>query len=181
MIAQQKVTQLNLSDEQYLSFIEIVDSIVNLRENERRSLHTLAIAKFFAQIPYICSQPNPDQKAVLNLVNYIVLSRCPEVFAARKNQTIRERVELLPILGGEDKELMSMCIDILEETSLMDHEHDQEDDLRNNHPNPINDKIIDFHSEKRRMEIRRLNYSDTLKEVLNDLNLDDFFWGWWRW
>lgn len=150
----------------YGELINQVNSVMNLTEKENKTLFIHSVPRFIAEIPFLANQKNPEVKAVLNLISYIGGSRNSEFFAQRKEQSISERIDTYINNSDGNREVLNLCRDILEEVSLYDHKNDAEEDMKNNHPNPLNRGEIVFKTEKRRLRLKREGYSQNIKNLI---------------
>lgn len=163
----------------YPEIINHVDKTMKLTADEMKCLKNNHVPRFFASIPFRANQAFPEQKAITNVSLYIAASRDPEVFSTIKGQNIRERISLFLNLNDGDKDVIDLCLDILEEASLMDHYKDKDQDLLTSHPNPLNMNVIDFNTEKRRLNLKRSGYAQEVLDIIHDVKLNEILNGFW--
>lgn len=165
----------------YAEMIHEADRCLGLSYKERENLEKNSVPRFIAEIPFMAEQENPEEKGIFNLISYVTGSRNPGFFAQRKAQTIRERIDTY--LHGSDgnREIMELCRDIIEEVSLYDHKSDLEEDKKTGHPNPILRGEIDFIKEKRRLKAKRLNYSPSIRNMVEGKFEGEVLSKYWWW
>lgn len=173
------LTSKILTDDVYNTIVSETDKSLNLSNKEKEVLLENPVPRFIAEIPYLTGQPVPETAAALNLITYITGSRNRQFFAQRDGQNIRERIDTYIRGHKADREAMELCIDILEEVSLYDHKNDYEEDLVNNHPNPLIKGEINFESEKRRLCLKRVNYSENTRKLIEKRYEGDVLSVWW--
>lgn len=163
----ENVSDLYLSDKEYFELVKVCDKSLHLTAEENQLLLNGAVPRFIAGIPYLSCETNPDILATMNLISYVACSRNGEFFATRPGESIQDRIEpyIHSVNGKED--IISLCKVILEEVSLNDHNSDKEEDIKSGHSNPIVDGIIDFESEKRKLDEKKRQYPEDVQKLVD--------------
>lgn len=173
-----KVNSLELSKKEYESLIIEVDKSIFLTIKERKMLLNSPVAYAAANLPYICEQDFPDQKAVLTINNIIIATRNKNFFASRKQQTINDRINLCLVESGGNRELATAYKLYFELASLEDHKHDLANDINNNYPNPLVNEI-DYYKTKEAITQKMELLSARTKEILDECKLDNIITNYW--
>lgn len=176
----EKLEKFYLSDKDYFMLVSKCDKSMLLSMEESELLFNGAVPRFIAGIPYLSGESNPDILAVMNLNSYIAGIRNNEFFSQRDNETIKDRIE--PYIHSVNglPETVALCKLVLEEVSLMDHYNDKEEDKKTGHSNPINKGIIDFETEKRRIDERKARYPEYIQTLVNGSFEGKILWPYWN-
>lgn len=151
-----------------------------LTDEEVMNLMTNPIAHFIASVPYGAKQSNPDQVAIFNLTNYLTINRLEKRFHHRDDQTIKDRASLvLNYYGSGDFEIIDAAREIATKASLEDHKNDFDDDIKNNHPNPLA-SLTSYKEEQKRYDLINAGFSRKVRKFLENYDVPGICWGWWK-
>ncbi len=148
----------------------IVDSLIEaykMVDEEILLLHENKIFRFMLEYPYVSGQSYPKEVAILNGGHFIAAMRVKGAFASHKYQTIRERISLCLLRTDDDPRYREAALLLLELASLNDHNSDRGKDIKRGKNNPINDGIICFPDEKKRLEDKIKGLDEFIKCDLN--------------
>lgn len=167
MTQTQQSYQPTLTNKDFISLVNETSKSLNLTLEESKMVINSQVARFVAEIPFICSQKEPEQKAVLSLIILVSAKRNKALYASKINQSILERVSLCVVGQDGDQELLKACKTFLTLASLEDHKYDLEDDIKNNYPNPLRN-TLDFDTEKARLFLSVSNMSNETRSIIDE-------------
>lgn len=176
----QNAVKITSSDSVFNNFeacIAQIDTMFNLTQEEKKALEQ-PVPRLLYALPFFAGCKNPSQLAVTKLGMYIMGKRNPESFYQRKNQTIRERIQIGTVCPDGDPVVIDLITTFLELISINDCINDLDNDRETNHPNAVNDNPVYYYNRREQL-IDAIEKADSF--IVKDLMwiVDPLAWMWW--
>lgn len=168
MKLEEKRRKFYLSEKDYELLVLKCKRSMLLSDSEVEILLKNPVSKFLAGIPYLSGESEPDILAVMNLNSFIAGIRDREFFSQRCKERKQKRVD--PYVHSVDGHIdtISFCKLVLEEVSLFDNYNNRKKKEIRGFSNPINIGLIDFESEKRRLNAKKTKYPKHVQILVDE-------------